>query len=149
MSKAIYDIIQDRILILDGAMGTMINDMILQNRIIVMMHWRSSLSTQRGWVICFAYRQPDIKRNSCSIFWSRSRYCWDQCTFLRRPFAQADYHLDRWCIKSILKVPRLPREVMDGTRKIVTNRDSLPDRWDLLQAFFYVPWSRQSRIPGH
>ncbi len=118
MSKTIYDIIQDRILILDGAMGTMIQRYGLTEQDYRNDALKDHPYPLKGDSDLLCITRPDIIKEIHAQYFEAGADIVETNTFGATTVAQADYHLESLVYKINFEGAKIAREVADEfTRK--------------------------------
>ena len=113
MSHSILDIIQDRILILDGAMGTMIQRHPLTEDDFRNNDLKDHPYPLKGNNDLLCITRPDIIKEIHRQYFEAGADIVETNTFGGTFVAQADYHLEDWVYKINYEGAKIAREVAD------------------------------------
>ncbi|MEP7320938.1 MAG: homocysteine S-methyltransferase family protein [Saprospiraceae bacterium] len=114
MNKLIQNIIKDRILILDGAMGTMIQRYHLSEEDFRNEKLKDHPNSLKGNNDLLCITRPDIIKEIHSQYFEAGADIVETNTFGGTTVAQADYHLESWVYEINYQGAKIAREVADS-----------------------------------
>ncbi len=111
MSKTLQDIIQERILVLDGAMGTMIQRYDLQEEDFRNDRLKNHPYSLKGNNDLLSITRPDIIKEIHRLYFEAGADIVETNTFSSTTVAQADYHLESWVYELNVQSAKIAKEV--------------------------------------
>ncbi|MDZ7720375.1 MAG: methionine synthase [Balneolaceae bacterium] len=109
----LFDLLQERILVLDGAMGTMIQEYKLSEKDYRGSQFKDTSDDQKGNNDLLSITQPDIIREIHSNFLSAGADIIETNTFNANPISQADYNLQDESYELNLASAKVARNAAD------------------------------------
>lgn len=113
MKTDIRDILKDRILVLDGAMGTMIQRYKLEEEDFRGERFKDHEYSLKGNNDLLALTRPDVLKEIHALYFESGADIAETNTFSSTTIAQADYHLENAVYDLNYESARLAREVAD------------------------------------
>ncbi len=113
MKTDIRDILKDRILVLDGAMGTMIQRYKLEEEDFRGERFKDHAHSLKGNNDLLALTRPDVLKEIHALYFEAGADIAETNTFSSTTIAQADYHLEDAVYDLNYESARLAREVAD------------------------------------
>ncbi|MEP7267450.1 MAG: homocysteine S-methyltransferase family protein [Saprospiraceae bacterium] len=113
MKESIYDIIKTRILVLDGAMGTMIQRYGLEENDFRNDALKDHAYSLKGNNDLLSITRPDIIKEIHTQYLEAGADIIETNTFGGTFVAQADYHLEEWVYKINFEGAKIAKEVVD------------------------------------
>lgn len=111
MNKTLQDIIQERILILDGAMGTMIQRYGLTEDDFRNERLKNHPHSLKGNNDLLSITRPEVIKEIHSQYFAASADIIETNTFGSTTVAQADYHLESWVYEINYQAAKIAKEV--------------------------------------
>ncbi|MDO4715034.1 MAG: methionine synthase [Bacteroidales bacterium] len=113
MAKSIYDVIKERVLILDGAMGTMIQAYKLQEADFRSEATQDLPGQQKGNNDILVLTRPDVVREIHRKYLEAGADIIETNTFSAQRISMADYHAEHLCHEINIAAARIARELCD------------------------------------
>ena len=113
----LFSILQERILVLDGAMGTMIQDYNLSESDFRGTEFKDVADDQKGNNDLLSITQPDIIREIHANFLSAGADIIETNTFNANPVSQADYNLESQTYDLNLASAKIAKEAAEEFTK--------------------------------
>ena len=114
MNTSIYDIVKNRILILDGAMGTMIQRYDLTENDFRNDRLKDHPGSLKGNNDLLCITRPDVIKEIHAQYFDAGADIIETNTFGGTTVAQADYHLESWVYEINYEGAKIAREVADA-----------------------------------
>ncbi len=113
MNQSLQDILKERILVLDGAMGTMIQQHILEEEDFRGERFKDHHSDLKGNNDLLSITRPDIIKDIHRAYFEAGADIVETNTFSGTSIAMADYHLEHVVYELNFESAKLAREVAD------------------------------------